>query len=347
MAPKVKESTKKKPSKKEKLEEVKDKVIKNKKIKYFIEANVNIKGQRKKIGRIIKAINEDKALLEYDKTVKKEYSGVRNITNKNIRLSTESDIEYSTTLLEETEEVIKNNTISKTIVKEQEKVEEDLDDLDDTDLFEAAKHLDKTIKAWKIVYTPGRKPRKRDLDDYIYALGNSLEDAKHFIANRIEIDVNMIKDKWMIASPIQISDIIKEDKRFRQFLKDNINLLGIEHKTISGKEFVDNHSEVEKCLQFEGLDISFRDDNSNYIEKVNLKGVSIFQKEKLKWFIAKPDNTPAFRIQSTDIVNVAAECAIILKKLKTNLIYSKTKNFRIFSEDLKDGIMLTRKQLLD
>lgn len=317
---------------------MKEPLLENNKTKYLIEAIVNIKGQRKEIGYIIESDNIKKASTEFNKRLKKEYSGIRNITNKKITLAKEDSVEYDNIKIEniardpeiksEATE-IKNNKIILDNVKEL--VRNDLND------------ININTKIWKVVITPGRRPRQRDFNsNYVYALGDTELDAKKFCCDRLGISLNELKDKWIKMYQCSINNIIENDSKFIEFCAKEINSNNITElfnnpiDNFANSLDNDSSSYGELFSNFKNFSINYNKDG--YIVNVDLKGVSIIDIPKLKKFKVKLDNFPIFEMVDVDVHNIIAHLLSLFEKEPDLNRYKNSKFIEIIDLDNQDNL---------
>lgn len=301
--------------------------------KYLVEAVVNVKGQRREIGYIIEANNIEKASLKFDKELKKEYSGIRNITGKKISNAKENDIPYNRS---KTENISREPTIKFGTSKNEsnEIILDDVKKLIKDDLINSKI----PTKIWKVVITPGRRPRQRDFNsNYVYALGDTELDAKKFCCDRLGISIDELKDKWIKMYQCTIDNIIENDNRFIEFCAKEINSNNITElfnnpiDDFTNSLDNDSSSYGELFSNFKNFSINYNKDG--YIVKVNLGGVSIIDIPKLKKFKVKLDNFPIFEMVDVDAHNIIAHLLSLFEKESDLNQYKNSKFIEIIDLD--------------
>lgn len=257
---------------------------------WFVTFKVNVKGDKKEVGYLIKAHTESKALDQANIRAKREFSGLRSMTYCRVRLATEEDKEYLNDIIEEAKKVVVPET----------PVEEPKDDsqaIIDKLLDGVSEEL-RSKSIWRVVFTPGRKPRKRDHDKSFFVVhADSLEEAKAEAKRQVQDELGLpYKDKW--ANIFQDSlDNILNSKSFKEYagevkdlmdkkdiLGDNINIHKIQLPT--PPEVEEDEEKDGPFLKGTGIEVAFTD--NKYIKAVKPGGLNIFEMQNLKTYKINP-----------------------------------------------------------
>lgn len=302
------------------------------KIKYFVEATINVKGQRKEVGYIIETDDEKKVYSEFNKALKKDFSGIRNITGKKYKEATDEDIPYDRVKIETISnssttnlEALNNSSDKTTLDELKESIRSDLDKIS----------VNVPDNIWKVVITPGRRPRQRDFNsNYVYAIGNNEKEVKQFCCDRLGMSTNELKDKWIKMYPCSFDNIIKNDSRFIDFCAKEIQSNNdIKESLLKSVKDVEEDFN-ENCSTYGQLFNNFKNFNVNYdinhnIISVNLEGVSILDVQKLKKFKVRLDDLPTFEMIDVDIHNVIAHLLSLFERESDLDKYRNTKTIEI------------------
>lgn len=264
---------------------------------YFCTCKINTKGVRKEVGFIIQAINETEALSVFNLRLKKEFSGIRNITFSRIRLMNEDDKEYVNDIEVVTKIVSDESKTESNKDTNNEQNETSKNDLVSSFLAELPEHL-RNKNIYRVVFTPGRKPRKRDYDkNFFIVMADTLTEAKTEARAEIESMGLPFKEKFALFQKDTVEEIAKST-RFKKFLDRQKN------KSNSTSEDLTTN----KPLKLQNLN-TLNDDydgglytsNSGYkvetdevtgqITSITLTGVNIFDQGNFKKYIITPSNS--------------------------------------------------------
>lgn len=282
--------------KRERKKKVKQQPIKVEKaplIKYFVEFKVNVKGTRKEVGYIIATDNEKNINKMTTLRALDEFVNFRTLNCLTYRELQEGDIEYvrdivdaprtsPEPILEETNIDTREDMINKIINNVPDKL--------------------KLMKFWKIVITPGRRPRPRDYDKfYVLEAADTSEEAKSIVKSKFMKDGYEVKDKNMILFPIQLEDVIKSNK-FRSFLNqlddDDLKVFDIvdmlEHRNDEDDRELVSKTPIAKPDMDKFETFSAEIDKEGFITKVYPNASNILEQNTLQnytKFYITPINT--------------------------------------------------------
>ena len=275
------------------------------KYKYFCTFKLNVKGDKKEIGYIIEAENIDKvnelALLR----AKKEFTGIRSFTNRKVRTLEDTDKEF---IIDSVEDVKSNSktlsTDTNKIIQQQLEKDSNLVNLEEFERFLNRIREEGDTQIWKVVYTPGRKPRKRDQDShYFIVVAKTLSEAKEE-AKKIITDAGApYKDKWANYSLVDANDILSSSL-YKQYEKQrqNKDVSEAVHKIETIENIQDKlksmrnsyHEQLQLFVKMSGLNVSY-DDNTGYMTYIKPIGVNIMTLGTFKEFIVIPKITKVIK----------------------------------------------------
>lgn len=184
---------------------------------------------------------------------KRDFPGLRSLTFLKIRLAEENDKEF----VEEIEE-----TKSVTTTKEEKPVNTDKDDLAEF-IKSFAGVLDSTnFKIYRVVFTPGRKPRKRDLSDGMLIPAQSKQAALNVVKGELSTKgITDLKDKYFNVVSLSTQEVLncKEFKSFLANRKDiDSKLLKIDDSKPDVSDSKIKISEIAQLNKFKNITVTMK-----------------------------------------------------------------------------------------
>lgn len=257
---------------------------------WFATFKINVKGDRKEVGYLLKAHTESKAAEQANIRAKREFSGLRSMTHLNVRLATEEDKEYLNDIVEEKKQVV----VTETPAPESENTSKAIIDK----LLDGVSEDLKNKSIWRVVFTPGRKPRKRDHDKSFFVVhADSLEEAKAEAKRQVQDELGLpYKDKWTNIFQDTLENILNS-KSFKEYagevkdlmdkkdiLGDTVNIHKIQLPT--PPEVEEDEEKDGPFLKGTGIEVAFTD--NKYIKAVKPGGLNIFEMQNLKTYKVNP-----------------------------------------------------------
>ena len=188
-----------------KQEPISNKEVTNLDNTYFVDFKANIKGDRKKLGFIIQTDDETKIPDLVSKKLKTKYTGVRTINCVNYRKALSTDEEYIEDISSVTRIASdKSSEDTNEINQQNNQIEPDNHEIEldnwVEELFKALKALNR--KCFKIICTPGRVPKLKDMSNYSYSFEQN-ESIILFKCRHLVEDLGLkFKDKWVKILPV-------------------------------------------------------------------------------------------------------------------------------------------------
>lgn len=306
--------------------------------KYTLSGNVKNSEGRFRFTDIVEAQDVETATSIFKQRAKKEFSGFRTINKIECNTYKEGD-EKSINKIEE----IVSPLVTKT-------------EVDEDDLNSTQKNLIKDFKdivgenggdvpCFKIIYTPGRKPRKRDYDkNFIMVDSDTLSDAKIRAKNIVEGMGLPWKEKWAVFIKGTLNDF-KESiiKRIRDCKYDEDDFCGFNFSETNLPNIVTVESKkINKNKNLKGYSVTFSDDH--YIEELNPDGLTIVDLVKLKWFTVELGNNdkflPAIRVPSESPESASASALYIIHEYEYKSLYSGCTCLRVTDENSKKTVKI-------
>jgi len=303
-----------------------------KKSKYYATFRVNAKGIKYNVAYIVEELNEKKALSLVDKRAKKDFPGMRSLTFLKIRLSEDNDKEFI-------EEI---NDVKPIVSVPKEKPKDNKEELDEF-IKSFTGILDNTnFKIYKVVFTPGRKPRKRDLNDGMLVPAKSKQAALDIVKGDLKNQgATELKDKYFNVISLSTQEVLNS-KEFKSFLENrktiDPKLLKIEDSKPELSEKI-NMSEVTPFGKFKNIVVNMK---GLFVESVNLVGVTIFDKAKVHKYKITPKDLEPTIVEAFDIPSAIVTFILVKKQLSDNgnKIYSNVDVISVLDIDTGESKMI-------
>lgn len=309
------DTSKKTKKKKEKKVNVKPNLT-----KYFVEFKINVGGLRKECGLIIEsASNKDLSTLAYQR-MSKQFSNLRSLNCLKFKLY-ENEEEYINDL-EQTS--VKVETPKKTVETTEDN--ELLNLFNDT--INSLPDEIKNKKCWRVIVTPGRRPRPRDKSKRgLITIKNSEEECIKFVKEQFAQDGITLKDKEIMTVETTIYNaIISERERFLNsdiaelndfisYMKEAVMLLDLKNandEDLKPKSFSENEKqklaeETDKALEeIRNLEYKMSVNEDGFIEEIIPVPKTLIEQlnvNKFKEFLIRPIET-AKSYPSTKVLSI-------------------------------------------
>lgn len=294
--------------------------------KYFVTFRVNIKGERKDVGVVISDVDEESALENAKIKIKRDFSGIRSFTFPNVRIATKNDKNFMEPVVEN---IPKSDATSVPTEKETFSLDKLYNSLKDDE------------KVYKVIFTPGRKPRMRDYDkSFILIQADDLDSAWEKAESIFDSMGLGFKKSWCVILEGTLksfkSSIEKKLKEIKEESGFDINSL----EDFVPKSF--NEPVVPKIkeerISMEGVTASYNDDF--VINSVHPEGVSFVDSLKLNKYemvLKTKDNSfPKITVVAESEISGAAFLFSIIKRNK-NFVNVYKDVVSIDCTDLKTG----------
>ena len=297
--------------------------------KYFVTFRINVKGERKDVGVIISDTDEESALENAKIKIKRDFSGIRSFTFPNVRIATKNDKNFVKPVVEN---IPKSDKSSNDI---------DLEKVDTFSLDKLYSSLDENEPVYKVIYTPGRKPRLRDYDkSFILVQADDLNNAWEKAESIFDSMGLGFKKSWCVILEGTLksfkSSIEKKLKEIKEESGFDINSL----EDFVPKSF--NEPVVPKIkeerISVEGVTASYNDDF--VIGSVHPEGVSFVDSLKLNKYEmvlnTKDSSFPKITVVAESEISGAAFLFSVIKRNK-NFVNVYKDVVSIDCTDLKTG----------
>ena len=299
--------------------------------KYFVTFRINVKGDRKDVGFVLEDTSEDSALEKARLKVKRDFSGVRSITFANVRVATKDDKDF-------VNPVIEDKSIS---------VEKDEKPKEVSPLEKLFNTLDGNEIVYKVVFTPGRKPRLRDYDkSFIMLEADSLEDAKkkaEFTFNSMGLEY---KSSWCVILEGTLDSFRPSiENRIKSFKDEDIDLSSItDFSPIKVSSKPVPVPEKRELVSLDGLSAKY--DDNFVISSVTPDGISFvdslkFSKYELTLISEEKTFPPIVTFAEDDVSAAAYLFAVIRGKQEFIDVYKGVKI--VDSKNLSTGKIMNLK----
>ena len=268
----------------------------------------------------------EEAIENAKKRAKQEFPSVRSIVKVICKESKKEDKEYINDLSEST------RTTSETISEETNKVNHIENKTFAEQLVDKMSDEIKQKKVWRVVFTPGRKPRKRDYDTNFFVVeANSINEAREEAKRQLaELDVKF-KDKWSLIVPDTIENVAKS-KAFKNFEENNheraqqaqIEVIEPVFTPVVGKSF--DASNIDKNLFKNFKQVGIKTDGKKHIIEIYMNGVNIFDRQNFKTYYLKPTDTknkyPQIKVETVSAANAITLFKFVLQAASNEFDYS-------------------------
>lgn len=279
--------------------------------KYFIEMTINTAGNRKEIGYIVEADSLDTAENLAKTRAVKEFANIRNIVK--IKGKTlEFEEEYVKDLTEDLPEVTRINS------EESSSTDNKITNPNVRDLLDNVSDDLKELTAWKVVFTPGRKPRKRDLDDFFVVLGASSEtEARDQAKAKLAAKGIKAKDKWMNVIKTTTGELAKNHVTDDMLTKAEAAYNKAAETADTNLKFIDD--EFSKPDIYRSYEVKNEQINENHVKiTIEPKNIVIFERQSYKWFTEKfclsDETIVEAKVLAKDAANAMIYTFIVLDK---------------------------------
>ena len=304
---------------------------------YLVEFTVNAGGDRKEVGYLMRGTTIEEAIENAKKRAKSEFTSVRSIVKVTARESQEKDKEYIN-------DIISNTTTHSETSLEETNITNSIENKSTVEkLVEHMSDEVKQKKVWRVVFTPGRKPRKRDHDTNFFVVeADSLNEAKSEAKRQIEELGVKFKDKWSIILPDTVENISKA-KIFKKI--DEQEEKDMEPKPIiaesptldlnMGKNFDGDAINADLFRNFDKVGVEVDDDG--YIRRIHMAGLTIFDQEKVKTYMLKPidpkNKYPQIKVETMSAANAMTLFKFVLHSTEGKLDYNDCTEISIIDQD--------------
>ena len=306
------------------------------KYKYYCTFKLNVKGEKKELAYIIEADNIDETQKLAQLRTKKEFTGIRSFTCFKSRTANEDDKEYIRNI-EETSNVSITESNKITNIDKESLSQ---DELEVQNMLEDLPEDLKNTQMWKVVYTPGKKPRKKDYDKhYFVVFGDTREEALAMAKVQLD-DMNIkFKEKWAVLFPINAKDIANSKlyKEFKESRPDLVMDLSNTAKTNNDiRATVKEKANFNIFLDFKDVRIEL--DKDGNISGLDVLGVNIITKGTFTKFILTPiislidKQLQPITVYAPDLYNAVFFLYIALKQNDVPRIYKQIDTVKIFDD---------------
>ena len=176
------------------------------------------------------------------------------------------------------------------------------------------------IKIYKVVFTPGRKPRKRDLSEGMLVPAKSKQAALNIIKGEfMNQGITDLKDKYFNVISMSTQEVLnsKEFKTFIANKKDKLDsrLLEVEESKPEPSSTRVSISEITSLNKFKNINVTM---NGLFIDTIDLVGVNIFDMAKINTFKITPKGLEPTTVKAFDITGAVASFFLVRKQLIDN-----------------------------
>lgn len=290
---------------------------------------INSNGDRYEVGFNIKAPNDTLAIEYAKQRANKEFDKVRSIVKFKLEKVIEPKKEYKNLITESSRMTLEDSTIDSNITNNNE----------DNNFIDIIKDipsilLDKEI--FKVVFTPGRKPRKRDYDKTFFIVdASTVEQARKMAKSEVESLGVPYKDKWANFYQMKLKDFLKEiennyDEDKKAKLKKMLLEMKEDIKDDKDKDNEEDHSSDFIPMRSSMIDMG-KDGNIKMITPTGL-GVDLRPfKVVVEYGRSQASN---FEVKAPDIVNASAYVYSTLKKDEFKNIYKDLEAITVIDPSL-------------
>lgn len=214
---------------------------------------------------------------------------------------------------------------------------------------------------WRVVYTPFRKPRKKDYSTrFIVVEGKTLDEARKNAKIEFERLEIPFKEKWSKFYKENMKDIMKDVKKRvdgseLQDIAEFINTLKADHPKIIVKPKEEHKESLTKIIDgnsLNGLQLDIDVNEEDFITNISPNNINIFDMENYNtYFVNSIDMSfmPNIKVVAKNIPTATLYLAKSITQLgnRLNTSYKNLRGLNIFnSKNLREAATVDIEEIL-